>query len=344
MNKITRQPDSDYSVSEKIVGLSIVAVVALLAGTLVLNTTESTIASLESSSQMAASSNSKKPEKNNAGNIWEALKQLGLQGEHYTLNIHGKSDKFNKNDCTVIPDPETGMYGNNIFIPSNGDSSDNNQLIMTSGNSKGKWADTGDTAYGVRDACTAPFDGDAAELTLPPNPDGYYVTARVLGKPTNNPEIAIDGELLFVEDEVGNDLLILGLVTDNGFETPTQTLTRTKGKTKATDISGLFEWTGQVCYFEPENYCYDDADEYTCTEAQLCCEDGNLDGITDSCIDPIIADDLSLSCEIGTLIDLACQDYLNEWVFNIGDMVGYMWNLDASGDFKLANIRFYPIK
>ena len=75
---------------------------------------------------------------------------------------------------------------------------------MTSGNAKGKWSST-NTIYGVRDACAVPFDNDAAELVLPPNEKGYYVTARVLGKPTNDPQLSIDGDLPWVQDENGND-------------------------------------------------------------------------------------------------------------------------------------------
>ena len=41
---------------------------------------------------------------------------------------------------------------------------------------------------------------------------------------------------------------------------------------------------------------------------------------------------------------LGCQEYLDTWVFNIGDFVGAMWEMYADGNFKLANIRFYPVK
>lgn len=283
---------------------------------------------------------------NSSGSVWADLQAKGLQGEHFTLNIHGKKDTFNKSDCTVEPDPITGEYSNNIFIPSNSDSAVKNQIIMTSGNAKGKWATGGDTTYGVRDGCTAPFDGDAAELTLPPNDKGYYVVARVLGKPTNNPEISLEGDLVFVEDETGNDLLVLGLVTDDGFETPTQTLSRTKGKVKAVDITGLFEWSGSVCYFDTTNYCYNDFDEYTCTDRSTCCTDTNLDGVYDECVDPLLDDEGVEYCASGdaSLLTVGCQDYLNEWVFNIGDFVGYMWDAYTGGDFKLVNIRFYAVK
>jgi len=282
-----------------------------------------------------------KPDKvNNNDHVWDVLQRQGLQGDHYTLNIHGKKDSFNKQDCNAI-DSE---YGNNIFIPSNSPES-NNQILMLSGNAKGKWASEAVTTFGVRDSCVAAFDGDAAELVIPPNDQGYFVVARVLGKPTNDPELTLGGDLVFVQDELGNDLLVLGMVTDNGFQTPTTTLTRTKGKVKAVDITGLFEWNGQVCYFDGTNYCYDEFGSYTCSAETLCCQDTGGDGIFDTCTDPMLDIDGLEYCADGySLMDVACQEYVNEWVFNIGDLVGYMWDEYSDGDFKLANIRFYPIK
>jgi len=319
-----------------------VLAVAVLGGVLLYNTTAPT------GSNIAAPGGSKQNQEKSdtSGSVWEDLKQKGLQGEHFTLNIHGKKDDFNKGDCTFEPDPETGEYGNNIFVPSESDSSTKNQIIMTSGNAKGKWSTGGDTTYGVRDACTAPYDGDAAELTLPPNKKGYYVTARVLGKPTDDPEIMLEGDLIFVQDENGNDLLVLGLVTDDGFETPETTLTRTKGKVKAVDITGLFEWSGSVCYFDTTNYCYDNFDQYMCTDRSTCCEDFDDDGVYDECVDPVVYDDGSEACADPSydLLTVGCFDYLNEWVFNIGDFVGYMWDTYTGGNFKLVNIRFYPVK
>jgi len=276
--------------------------------------------------------------------IWAELKRRGLQGTHYTLNIHGKSNTFNKADCTATPDPVTGEYGNNIFVPSYSDASVNNQILMLGGKSGGKWASTG-ALYGVRDTCTAPFDGDAAELVIPPSDKGYYVVARVLGKPTENPEIALTGDLVFVQDEFGNDLLVLGLVTSNGFFTPTQALTRTTGKVSATDITGLFEWSGSVCYFDGTNYCYDYLGNNICTQKSLCCTDTDGNGIQDSCVAPSIDSDGNLYCEASyTLFTMSCKDYTNEWVFNIGDFVGYMWDVYTDGNFKLVNIRFYPVQ
>lgn len=306
-----------------------------------------------------------KPDKNgkDTGHIWEELLETGLQGEHYTLNIHGKKDGFSGCDteCSdgvdndedgkidlVNPDPECAsaedddeslpgnQYSNNIFVPSNSEGSEN-EIWMISGNKKGKWAKTGNTLYGVRDGCTAPFDGDEATLVIPPNENGYFVTARVLGKPTDDPSISLEGELLFVLDEDGNDLLVLGLVTSNGFALPGTTLTRTKGNVKMVDISALFHWSGSVCYFNVTNYCWDGL-VYTCTNRSVCCNET-------ACIDALVNATTNVTyCEEGyDLFVVGCKAYTKKWVFNIGDLVGYMWDTDTAGNFKLANIRFYPI-
>ena len=280
---------------------------------------------------------------NNSGSVWEVLQAQGLSGDHYTLNIHGKKSDFNKQDCTSEPDPVTGEYGNNIFMPSNSDDT-SNRILIVSGQGKGSKKDL-ISAYGVRDTCTNEFDGDAAEVVLPPNDKGYFVVARVLGKPTDNPYLTFkDGDLMFVEDEFGNDLLVFGLVTNGTWQTSEVELTRTKGKTSAADITGLFLWSGSVCYFDPANYCTD-ADPCDTTK-QLCCIDTDSDGYYEDCTDPV-ADALgNLTCagESYVLETLGCQVYEDKWVFNIGDYVGAEWDTYADGNFKLVNIRFYPVK
>jgi hypothetical protein len=286
--------------------------------------------------------------KNNGGepgNIWEVLPDE-LTGDHYTLNIHGKKTAFNKQDCIVEPDPYTGAYSNNIFIPSEKTDAAI-QILMESGNAKGKWASE-NNVYGVRDSCTAEFDGDAARLVLPANKKGYFVTARVLAKPTDDPSLTINnGQLLWVKDEAGNDLWVLGLVNETGFETPDVTLTRTSGKVKAVDISGLFRWSGNVCYFDTTDYCYDEQDQYVCVDETLCCIDNEPDGIYDDCLDASTDDGgLTFYCDDGaySLVSVGCNEYTQEWVFNIGDYVGAMWDAYPDGGFKLVNIRFYPKK
>ena len=286
----------------------------------------------------------KPPGDNNSGSVWEVLQAEGLRGDHHTLNIHGKKSDFNKQDCTAEPDPITGEYGNNIFMPSNSGET-LNQILIVSGKGKGSKKDS-ISAYGVKDTCMNAFDGDAAEVILPPNDKGYFVVARVLGKPTDDPSLRLEnGDLMFVEDESGNDLLVLGLVTptNGGWQTPSVELTRTKGKVTAVDITGLFRWSGSVCYFDTTNYC---TEEDSCTDKQFCCIYNDLEGYYDECYEANPDEIYSEICEGENydLMTLRCQDYVDTWVFNIGDYVGAMWEMYADGNFKLVNIRFYPVK
>jgi hypothetical protein len=248
-------------------------------------------------------------------------------GDHYTLNLHGKKLDF---QC---PEPETDedgnvVYGSSIFIPEDGQGI---QIVMESGSAKGKKA-ASLTEFGVKDPCTADFDGDEAVLQLPPNDKGYRVYGRPLAKPTDEPSLSVMPELLAAEDEFGNDLIFLGLITDNGFETASETFTRKKGKSKALDITGLFEWSGDVCYFST-SLC-EPVEE--CTQSTICCTDEDLDGVYESC-EPQV-DGMCLS---GTPTDAFCKTFTAEWVFSIADFVRYLWDSENSG-LKLLNVRLYP--
>lgn len=255
-------------------------------------------------------------------------------GIHFNLNIIGKKADFN--GCELSTDPDTGeiIYGNVIFVPENGK---NIEILMQSG--KGKRA--GEILeLRVTDPC-AGFDHDAAVLELPKNERGYDVYARALAKPTMDPNMTVAPELVSVieEDDDGNvvaDLIYLGFVTPDGiypFGLDEVTLTRSKGKSRALDITGLFKWSGNVCYFNPEGYCFDD-----CSTTNKCCVDTDGDGLYDSCIDP----DLELGCGEGSFEEtIYCKTYTDEWVFNIADFVEYLWDINNNGA-KLINVRFYP--
>ncbi len=242
-------------------------------------------------------------------------------GHHYNLNIIGKKATFT---CPEQAYDESGnlVYGNVVFVPEHGS---NIQILMQSG--KGKRA-ANITELQVTDWCTTTFDKDAAVIQLPKYDQGYRVYARVLAKPTDNPYLKIVPELVAVEDESGNDLIYLGLVTSNGFTTPYESYTRKKGKSKATDITGLFEWSGDVCYLNAD-YC-NPLDECL----QKCCTDADDDGRFEIC--EISGD----SCAIGTTT-VFCKLYESEWVFNIGDFVTFLWDTDNHG-VKLLQVRFYP--
>ena len=256
-------------------------------------------------------------------------------GPHYNLNIIGKKALFN---CPDQEYDEYGdpIYGNVVFVPENGNGI---QILMQSGKGK-KAAAISDLQ--VIDPCSSAFDGDAAVLQLPKNEAGYRVYARALAKPTDEPDIEIVPRLIAVEDEAGNDLIYLGLVTDNGFETPFASFTRKKGKSKAINITGLFEWSGDVCYLDPVGYC--DPIE-TCTEQLLCCVPGDYDGdgfIDEGYYDSCELKEVDVDCPVDSeLVFSYCREYTAEWVFNIGDFVTYLWDTDNNG-VKLLQVRFYP--
>jgi hypothetical protein len=247
-------------------------------------------------------------------------------GEHYNLNIIGKKAEF------TCPDQEYDeygdpVYGNVIFIPEGGEDI---QILMQSGKGK-KAAAIPDLQ--VIDPCA--FGSNAAIMQLPKNELGYRVYARALATPSQNPFIEITPDLVMVEDDEGNELLYLGEITPTGLETPYQ-ITRYKGKSKAKDITPLFEWTGSVCYFTPDNYCEPGVD---CEETLLCCIPEAVEGNTVYHDCKIKIDD---SCPKGTEeVTAFCKEYVNKWVFNIGDFVTYLWDVDNSG-LKLLQVRFYP--
>lgn len=246
-------------------------------------------------------------------------------GEHYNLNIIGKKDGFTcpEQEYDLLGNP---VYGNVVFVPEKGVGI---QLLMQSGT--GKKAAAIPTLQ-VLDPCTATIDGDAALLQLPKNDAGYRVYARALAKPTDNPFMTIEPDLVAVVDEFGNDLIYLGLVTSNGFETPYVSFTRTTGKSRACDITGLFEWSGDVCYFT--------APTGESTAKTLCCTGADANGVYESCT----VKEEDAACLNGAVeVTAYCKTYLDEWVFNIGDFVTYLWSLDNSG-VRLLQVRFYPVK
>jgi hypothetical protein len=292
-------------------------------------------------------------------------------GPHYNLNIHGKKAEFTcpeqeyYMEITACPGDLCGeyelgqlvetcpddftceltnvpIYGNSIFVPENGEDI---EIYMQSGKAGGK----GNKAEALPqnelwaiDPC-AVFDGDGAIIQLPPGE--YDVYARALAKPTDNPDMTVTPEVVAAEDEYGSDLVYLGLLTSTGFQTPTETFTRNKGKSTAIPITGLFNWTGTVCYIEmPAGY--------TGETTTHCCHDYELDGIYDYCCfdedesgtyeESECSGDLTgfeaVEC---TEIDTYCNEYTDQWVFNIADFVNYLWKADNNG-LKLLQVRFYP--
>ena len=181
-------------------------------------------------------------------------------GAHFNLNIHGKKDDYT---CSPTAD------GNSIFIREYGTS-----LIEYVWNKKA-------TIQGlnVLDACAEWFDDDAARVQLPYESEGYYIFARLRGKPNNgknpndprsqviltpNPVLKACNDSLaggFADlTECDDSLLTLGLITQQGtyktqevgFYRFEQNDERGKGKAKATNITELFLWTGYVSVSQAE--------------------------------------------------------------------------------------------
>lgn len=265
-----------------------------------------------------------------------------ISGPHYNLNIIGKKEGF------VCPEPtydEFGnrVYGNVIFIPEYG--TDQN-IYMQSGKAS-KFAAVSELQ--VIDDCT--FNDGKATLQLPKSANGYWVFARTLAKPGSQDDprnISIIPSLDMVQDEAGNELWFQGYLNsdgtvckdlnpDDGTNEVTCSLTRSKGKSTAANITNIFEWSGSVCYFDLPT-------DVSSTEKQLCCykADTDGDGYADEWVDCYEPVDGLCKDDGSELTMTYCADYTSEWVFNIGDIVDYLWDVDNSG-VKLTQIRFYPI-
>ena len=245
-------------------------------------------------------------------------------GEHFNLNIIGKKDGFNPHEDQT--DGTTDSNGNVVFVPENGEGA----IYMESG--KGK---NFEDILQLRVLDNWAGDTDGARLQLPKNEAGYRVYARALGKPGEMTSIGLTPGLGLVQDENGNDLYYLGLVRDGGFETPEQDFRRGKGKSKAIDISPLFKWSGEICYFFEEN----PGEGYSSKE--ICCI--QTDTATGQCLSYEFLPEGSTLCSGDLLpIEVYCKQYTKvPWIFNIAAFVEYLWTTDNKGT-KLLSVRFYP--
>jgi hypothetical protein len=290
-------------------------------------------------------------------------------GKHFNLNIIAKKDNFNCPEPKYDPNTGEQRYGNVIFIPRE-QGNDPITILMESGKKGPKWAQN-ITELQVTDWCSESFSNDGGSLRLPANDKGYAVYARITGKPAKNnepgePNVSITPNLVYVEDEAGNDLILLGLVDRQGvakfgsdgttlYRTSTDSSKKGKGVQKATDITSLFEWTGEVCYLQEDSYlyCQDDKGNWICSPLDLCCVDTDGDGLYDHCdllsLVGIWLDHGAYECPVADAnenfyfpVTAECRSYVDEWVFNIGDFVGYLWDIDSSGAFVIK-VRFYPL-
>ena len=276
------------------------------------------------------------------------------------------------------------VFGNVINLPLDGSDV---QIFVESGR-KGPKSKRGEvsTELEVTDWCTKPFDSDAASFRLPEDPDGYAVYARATGKPVQEQFFEVFGrDLTVVEvecsaDDLLNDpncegdgtydLLLLGLVDEQGawinygngdgnFDRVDDTDGRGgKGVKDATEITGMFEFTGDVCYIYADDPACTDGDP--CTESSYCCPT-DIDGYyTGACIlkeTALFWDTDSYVCSNNDGFDgtgaeapgtfwleesFYCRSYEDAWIFNIADFVEVLFDVRNNGTYNLQ-LRFYPL-
>jgi len=293
-----------------------------------------------------------KPQSSGSGKDVIALSNGFPSGAHFNLNIHGKKASF-------TGDSTPG--GHSVFILEYGEST-----IQYVSNKKSSV-----TELTVLDPLAEAFDGDPAKVQLPSEQQGYYVFARILGKPNNGQLEPVSSIILYPNEVVAacndtdpanpdfpdytecpNDpLLALGLIVGPNLyivdpETETYVrfdpeVTKGKGKSKATDITRLFTYTGWVVdarldLNEDGVIGVDDIPEADYDGDGIVDRDYNQDGVVDE-------DDVEAWLTDMSLLDPPMAWYFaEEWILNIADLVITEQGLVNDGT-KLLQVRFYPV-
>lgn len=302
-----------------------------------------------------------------------------LTGGEIADSGHFVGEKFPVGECPAATADYsfTCEYGNVVNMPRG--SQHQVQILMESGRKgpakkSGGDADLNNDILQVTDACTGYSGNDPAIIRLPGNKKGYAVYGRVLGKPTDDgsPDFSVNGRSIPIIGDMdgsgdGDVVWLIGVINGDGIYIPEEcddesggcTLTRwdpnTKGKgaKKAIDLTGLFTFTGSVCYdFSGDEACQLDGG---CDEVPFCCvevPEGELgDELGDIEYNGTVYDCDSLAsisdtdeCPVDTQrLTLYCHDFSEDtWIFNIADFVNVLY--DLSNDAYNVQIRFYPIK
>jgi hypothetical protein len=293
-------------------------------------------------------------------------------GPHFNLVILGKKAGF---VCPTAAEYIASTPAQNvIYVPQVGTDI---KIMMESG-AKGPKTDPTLVALKVTDWCTDAFDGTPAVVQIPKDAEGYAVFARIHGKPGPGDGSTATFEfttrdLDLVQDEFGNDLIVLGVVDDTGITDISGTVIerfdtggKGKGGRKATDISALFEYTGQVCAInDQEGFCSGGSvcsagptvccvpveevagtfvEASGCNDPELagfagCAPQVEVEGVM-QCPDPFTYNGVQTSnvCEVIT----ACKTFDGAWIFNIADFVNVLFGADNEGSYNVQ-VRWYPL-
>jgi hypothetical protein len=239
-----------------------------------------------------------------------------------------------------------GLSGGRIFVPADG----RRVRVLVEWTQPGSGRSPGETSVEVVDACTG-FTGpdDPATLRLPGQARGYAVFARSGGKPTApgsgricDPEIS----RVAAPDVSVDPLFFLGVVNTEGVFTATdQFFDHPPGRQTTKDITGLFLWSGMMCYpfGPPEARVEIPGPAFT----EECCElaDGDGDGVPDTVGNcGLEVWDDAVQDETCGAEWLSCLDYsmAETWLFAIPDLLDSVWR-EAADSPKTLQLRFYPL-
>lgn len=235
-------------------------------------------------------------------------------GKHFRVNIIARKDvSCKQNDSNMLFVP---LNGNNVKV----------LMQIVPGKSEGEPA-----PFQVTDPCTASIDGDPAVIQLPKDAPGYMIYGRMPEKSAVNTFMHMMPQLIIVQDEFGSNLVYLGKLTSSGFESPYGVASKKKGQWSQQDISGLFEWSGSICYPKPA-LCIG------CIKASLCCSLETAPGTYEGCS---AKNDM---CPPGTSDAVAfCNSYIDEWILNIAAFSNYLWTTTEKNSQKNLEVVFYPV-
>jgi len=303
---------------------------------------------------------------------WLILTAPGLEGDQYLVDDVVEAELC-PTDYTCLQGEQ--VFGNVVNVPLDGE---NINILMESGGKGPKSKVDLVSGLEVTDWCSGDFgpgkdEGDAT-FRLAANKDGYDVYARVHGKPSDASNLNIVGrELVQIGDNNGETyIILLGAVTedgtftaeacDDGTDDGVCTLERwstedTRGGSKgkavknATNITGLFSFSGEVCYLDNTDDNCVAAD--SCVENDYCCY---VSGMTAEYYDiwqcALLSEpqftnlDEEQQCTFVTDPEwfdqsLWCATFEQEWIFNIADMVDVLWGINVNQTYNLQ-VRFYP--
>ncbi|MFC2027828.1 hypothetical protein ACFLU3_03985 [Chloroflexota bacterium] len=302
----------------------------------------------------ASSAMAAKPDGSNGSKDVIAKSNGFPSGQHFNLNIHGKTDF----QCT------SDEGGNSVFIPEYGDAT-----ITYVTNKKSTVTD-----LIAKDPCA--FDDGKVIVQIPYEAKGYYVFAAIKGKPNNGAKDDSPSSIILKPntvvqacddpgyDQFGNllecpddDLMALGMIVGDNLYTAEDeqyvrfdpNVTKAKGRSKGTDITRLFTYTGWVI-----DDGFDTNQDGTIDEYDLPWGDYDNDPLTPDtqydCNGDNSITEADVECWLTALwtawqadSTLPRVEYFNEvWILNIADLVVTDQPVTNDGT-KLLQIRFYPV-